>query len=57
MMILRGLLRAERPNPSLRASRRRAHKFNKTTETQGLQRKAMPFYEKKEVRIQSERGK
>ena len=22
-------------------------KFNKTTETQGLQRKAMPFYEKK----------
>ena len=31
------------PNLPPRASRRRAHKFNKTTETQGLQRKAVPY--------------
>ena len=35
------------PNPSPRASRRRAHKFNKTTETQSLQRKTTSFCEKK----------
>ena len=43
----RGLLRAERSNPfSVRAVGEHI-KFNKTTETQGLQRKAVPFYEKK----------
>ena len=29
-------------------------KFNKTTETQGLQRKAVPFYEKKRWEINQE---
>mgnify|MGYP006317587843 CR=1 FL=1 len=45
------------PNPSPRASRRRAHKFNKTTEAQGLQRKATPFLWGKEEKIQSKSGK
>ena len=33
--------------PSPRASRRRAHKFNKTTERKSLQRKTSSFYEKR----------
>ena len=37
------------PNPSPRANRRRAHKFNKTTQRKSLQRKTWPFYEKRRL--------
>jgi len=45
------LLRAERPNPFPRASRRRAHKFNKTTERKSSHRKTSSFYEKRRLDI------
>ncbi len=32
------------PNPSTRASRRRAHKFNKTTEVQSSQKKSTTLF-------------
>ena len=37
------------PNPFLSASRRRAHKFNKTTERKSSQRKTSSFYEKRRL--------
>ena len=37
------------PNPFLSASRRRAHKFNKTIERKSLQRKTSSFYEKRRL--------
>ena len=43
------MLRTERPNPSPRASRRRAHKFNKTTQRKSLHRKTWSFYEKRRL--------
>jgi len=39
------------PNPFPRASRRRAHKFNKTTERKSSQRKTLSFYEKRRLNI------
>ena len=37
------------PFPSIRASRRRAHNFNKTTERKKLQSKTSSFYEKRRL--------
>ena len=39
------------PNPFPRASRRRAHKFNKNTARKSSQRKTSSFYEKRRLNI------